>query len=354
MMKHMLDSDTLDELDRRLVAALQVSPRAAWGDLARVLGENERTVARRVQRMLAIGAVRITAAYDDLRCGVGNPVHVRVGTVPGSVDATARILAARPDVRGVFALTGSADLWCELVVSGRDRLRHLHGILAEEIPATPGVRATEAQVVLRTFTTVADWHAPLLGEEEVAGIRALGVPPLAALPEQVDVGGADRQVAEMLVRDGRMSYTQIADELGISVPTARRKVTWLLERRVVHPRAEAEPALLGLRVEAQLGLEVRPAGLDAVGKELTRHPGVRYCAAIAGSHDLLVEVCLTHEIELYRFVTQVIGGLPDVVDVDMAFITRAYKRGHLPKDGLVTRSPHDVPHAVTGSPYDAS
>ncbi|WP_245966288.1 Lrp/AsnC family transcriptional regulator [Sphaerisporangium album] len=333
----------LDEMDRRLVAALQVAPRAAWGDLARVLGEHERTVARRVQRMLAIDAIRITAAYDDLRSGVGNPVHIRVSTEPGSVDATAGILAARPDVRGVFAITGTADLWIELIASGSDHLRHLHGILADEIPATPGVRATEAQVVLRTFTTVADWHAPLLGEEEVAGLRALVVPPLAELPDRVDFGGVDRDVAEILVRDGRASYTQIADELGISVPTARRKVTWSLERRVVRPRVEVEPALLGLRVEAQLGLEVRPAGLDAVGTALARHPGVRYCAAIAGSRDLLVEVCLAHEMGLYRFVTQVIGGLPDVVDVDMAFITRAYKRGHLLKDGRLTRSPHDAP-----------
>ncbi|MEU1880716.1 Lrp/AsnC family transcriptional regulator [Streptosporangium sp. NPDC020072] len=330
-------------MDRRLVAALQISPRATWGDLGRVLGENERTVARRVQRMLAVGAIRITATYDDLRAGVGSPVHVRVSTEPGSVDATARVLAARPDVRGVFAITGAADLWCELVASGEGPLRNLHGILADEIPAVPGVRATEAQVVLRTFTTVADWHAPLLSEQECAAVEALGVPLLAELPDRVDFGGVDRQVAEMLVRDGRMSYTQIADELGISVPTARRKVTSLLEQQMVHLRVEAEPALLGLRVEAQLGLEVRPAGLDEVGRALARHPGVRYCAAIAGSHDLLVEVCLAHEADLYRFVTRVVGGLTDVVDVDMAFITRAYKRGHLPKDGLLTRSPHDGP-----------
>ncbi|MGW0589560.1 Lrp/AsnC family transcriptional regulator [Streptosporangium sp. NPDC002607] len=332
----------LDEIDRRLVAALQVSPRAAWGDLGKVLGEHERTVARRVQRLLAVDAIRITAVYDDLRSGVGNPVHIRVRTDPGSTDATAQVLAARPDVRAVFAITGSADLWCELVASREEHPRRLHEILAGEIPATPGVRATEAQVVLKTFTTVADWHAPLLSEEEVAGMRGLAVPPLPELPDRVELAAGERDVAELLIRDGRMSYTQIAEELGISVPTARRRVTWLLERQLVHLRVEAEPALLGLRVEAQLGLEVRPAGLDAVGTALTRHPGVRYCAAIAGSRDLLVEACLAHEMELYRFVTQVIGGLPDVVDVDMAFVTRAYKRGHLLKDGHLTRRPDDT------------
>ncbi|WP_371785134.1 Lrp/AsnC family transcriptional regulator [Streptosporangium subroseum] len=329
----------LNEMDRRLVAALQVSPRAPWGDLGKVLVEHERTVARRVQRLLADGAIRITATYDDLRSGVGNPVHLRVRTSPGSVDAVAQVLAARRDVRAVFAITGAADLWCELIASGDDHPRLLHEILANEIPAIPGVQATEAQVVLRTFTTVADWHAPVLSEDEVAGLRALAVQPLAELPDRVEFAASDQDVAELLIRDGRMSYTQIAQELGFSVPTAQRKVAWLLERQLVHLRVEAEPALLGLRAEAQLGLEVRPAGLDAVGTALGRHPAVRYCAAIAGSYDLLIEACLAHETELYRFVTQVIGGLPDVVDVDTAFITRAYKRGHLFKDGQLTRSP---------------
>ncbi|MDH2426783.1 Lrp/AsnC family transcriptional regulator [Sphaerisporangium sp. TRM90804] len=332
----------LDEIDRRLVAALQVSARAPWGDLGKILGEHERTVARRVQRLITAGAIRITATYDDLRSGVGHPVHIRVRTDPGSVDTTARSLAARPDVRGVFAITGAADVWCELIASGDDHLRQLHEILANEVPAIPGVRATEAQVVLRTFTTVANWHAPLLSDAEVAGLRGLSPTPLPDLPDLVEFSSVEREVAELLIRDGRMSYTQIAEELGVSVPTARRKVASLLERRLVHLRVEAEPALLGLRVEVQLGLEVRPAGLDAVGSALARHPGVRYCAAIAGGRDLLVEVCLTHELELYRFITQVIGGLPDVVDVDMAFITRAYKRGHLLKDGRLTRSPDDV------------
>jgi DNA-binding Lrp family transcriptional regulator len=329
----------LDELDRRLAAALQVAPRASWGDLARAVGEHERTVARRSQRLLADGVIRITAILDDLRSGIGKPVHVRVITDPGSVDTTAAALAARTDVRSVFAMTGATDVWCELIAYGPDPLQRLHEILTRELPAMPGVRATESEVVLRAFTTVADWHAPLLDASEVEALRACAVPTLAEPPAHVALGPAERAVADLLVRDGRMSYTQIAEELGTSVPTAARKVGWLLERRLVHLRAEVEPALLGLQVEAQLGLEVRPAGIDKVGRALAGHPGVRYCAAIAGTHDLLVEVCLTHESDLYELATEFIGGLDEVNDVDMSFITHAYKRGHLLKDGRLTRRP---------------
>jgi DNA-binding Lrp family transcriptional regulator len=37
----------LDELDRRIVGALQIDGRASWRRIAEVLGEPERTIARR-------------------------------------------------------------------------------------------------------------------------------------------------------------------------------------------------------------------------------------------------------------------------------------------------------------------
>lgn len=51
---------------------------------------------------------------------------------------------------------------------------------------------------------------------------------------------------------------------------------------------------------------------------------------------MIVQVVATHEAELYRFLTTVVGPLDDVTDVNITLITRAYKRGHLRKSGLLT------------------
>ncbi|MGQ0718017.1 MAG: Lrp/AsnC family transcriptional regulator [Pseudonocardiales bacterium] len=316
----------LDELDRRLVAALQVSPRASWGQIARALAEQERTVARRLQRLLASDAVRVTAVHDDLRCGLGNPVHVQVRVDPGATDRVGEALATRPDTRGVFAVTSTADIWCELVAPSKEQL---HDILTREIPRTVGVRDTRTQAVLRTFITVAEWHAPYLSDEEVAALVGTTVAPLPAPPERVTLTPVEQKVASLLVADGRATFTDLAAALGVSVPTARRWVTSLSERRLLHLRAEVSPALLGLPVEAQLCLVIRPTELERVGIALARHPGVRYCAATAGTYDLIVEVSVAHEGELYRFITNTIGRLSDQIDVEATLITRAYKRGHL-------------------------
>ncbi|MET7462916.1 Lrp/AsnC family transcriptional regulator [Nonomuraea sp. NPDC005501] len=321
----------MDVLDRRLVAALQVSPRATWGEIGRAVGEHERTVARRLQRLISDGAIRVTAIYDDLRSGHGRPVHLHVQVRPGTAASVAKSLADRPDTRSVYSLTGVADIGCELVSPSREAL---HDIISAQVPEIDGVLQTQTQVVLHTFRTVAEWHAPYLTEQEVAELR-----PAAAshpLPDEDGMSPLEQEIAALLVTDGRIAFTAIAERLDVSVPTARRRVASLLERRLLLLRAEAEPALLDLEVEAQLWLKVRPGGLDAVGRTLAAHPHVRYCAATAGTHSLIVQVAVAHEAALYRLLTGVVGGLDEVTGTDVTLITRAYKRGHLRKSGLLT------------------
>ncbi|WP_219471622.1 Lrp/AsnC family transcriptional regulator [Nonomuraea rhizosphaerae] len=321
----------MDVLDRRLVAALQVSPRASWGEIGRVVGEHERTVARRLQRLIADGVVRVTAIYDDLRTGHGRPVHLHVQVRPGTAVQVAKALADRPDTRSVYALTGAADLGCELVARSREEL---HDILSTQVSEIDGVLQTQTQVVLHTFRTVAEWHAPYLSEQEAARLRPDA--PAEPLPDHDGLSPLEQDVAELLAADGRIAFTTIAERLDVSVPTARRRVTSLFERRLLLPRAEVEPALLGLETEAVLWLKVRPRGLDRVGHGLAAHPGVRYCAATSGTHSVVVQVTVAHEAALYRFLTGVVGPLDDVIDMDVTLITRAYKRGHLHKSGLLT------------------
>ncbi|MGW7004887.1 Lrp/AsnC family transcriptional regulator [Streptomyces sp. NPDC054933] len=129
------DSDTLEPSERRVVAALQVNPRAGVGEIARILGEHERTVARRVHRFIDSRAIRPTATYDVMRCRLGNSVGLRLQVAPGALEKTAQALAEHPELPTVLALGGrSSILWCEMLLPYGSRL---HTLMAEEIPNFP-------------------------------------------------------------------------------------------------------------------------------------------------------------------------------------------------------------------------
>lgn len=285
----------LDELDRRIVGALQIDGRASWSRIAAVLGEPERTVARHGGRMLDSGMVTVTALAPR-----GDAVLVRVRCAPGTAGVCGRTLAQRPDAVFSYVLTGAVDCVAEIVCLP-DRVADL---VLQQLPGIPGLVESNTLPVLRYFRTVHEWRPALLDDAEAAALAEF--PPLTPSP----TGAGSRRLAreeQLIVRslaeDGRRTYDEIARIAGISEPTARRRVEALRRDGTVHVRAIVAPAALGLGVEALLWIKTRPGAVDAVGALLLDSPYVRYAAAIMGDHQIVADVAVPDKRSLYELVT---------------------------------------------------
>jgi DNA-binding Lrp family transcriptional regulator len=95
------------ELDRPIVAALQLNGRASCGAIAKQVGSSESTVLYRAGPLTESGQLRVIGVADVLRCGLGVPVLVRFRCDTAS--RVAAVVAARPETRYTSVLTGSAD-----------------------------------------------------------------------------------------------------------------------------------------------------------------------------------------------------------------------------------------------------
>ncbi|MFP3463138.1 Lrp/AsnC family transcriptional regulator [Arthrobacter globiformis] len=96
----------LDSLERQIVAALQLDPRCPWRKIAAVLGEPERTVARRGAQLLESGAVAVAAVRPHPAS-----MLVEMRCTPGTARAAAQSLAQRPDTTFVYTVTATATAW---------------------------------------------------------------------------------------------------------------------------------------------------------------------------------------------------------------------------------------------------
>ncbi|MPY81231.1 MAG: AsnC family transcriptional regulator, partial [Actinophytocola sp.] len=99
----------IDELDRRIVAALQVDGRAPWRKIAAVLDEPERTVARRGSRLLDERVVMVTGIAIGDRIAYSEPAVVSMQCSPGTVRVAAASLARREESTFTYVMTGPAD-----------------------------------------------------------------------------------------------------------------------------------------------------------------------------------------------------------------------------------------------------
>ena len=146
-----------DETDLRIVRQLQLDGRMSIVDMARALGMPEATVRKRLERLLAQKVVRVVGLPDMAAVGVPLAVIVSLTVEMSQIEATARAIAALPEVRWLTYTTGPYDLIMEASFADNDQLL---AFLSQRLAAIPGIRSATTSHVLRNFKAVADWRLP--------------------------------------------------------------------------------------------------------------------------------------------------------------------------------------------------
>lgn len=316
---------TLSEIDTCIVVALQVNGRASWREIAALLGEQERTVARRGNRLIASGAVHVVALEHE-RIGTGDPLILRLRCDPTLSPSVGRSLAELPECLWVYSTAGSNEVVAELFC----RPERLSKFLFETVAPLPGVTSMSTHPVLHYFRTVDQWQPGLVDRPEIGAIAySTDVPSPESSGPQIQLDPIDRILVESLKEDGRRTHEELAVLAGISQATASRRVEALRDSSLISIRAVVDPALLGYSVEALLWIKTRPDQIAQVGAELAAVPEVRYAAAIGGSDQIIAQLTVPSRSELYARVTAEKGWTTRVSSIETALLFDVHKRSNI-------------------------
>jgi Lrp/AsnC family transcriptional regulator for asnA, asnC and gidA len=135
----------------------------------------------------------------------------------------------------------------------------------------------------------------------------------------------DREIVRLLQRDGRASNTDMARALGVTETTVRKRVSRLLDAGLMNVVAVPTPEALGLTVSAIFGVSVELSEMSAISAALRATPEVRYVGMSAGRYDILVEAFFADQQQLLEFVTDKLGSLKGVADVETSVILKVVK-----------------------------
>jgi Lrp/AsnC family transcriptional regulator, regulator for asnA, asnC and gidA len=140
-----------------------------------------------------------------------------------------------------------------------------------------------------------------------------------------ELDATDREILRLLQDDGRMSNTDIARRIGVTETTVRKRLAAILEGGYVNIVAVPTPKLAGLTVSAILGISVELRALSSVARALVALPEVRYCGISTGRFDLIVEAFFTDHEHVVDFVTNVLGRMDGLTDVETSLILKIEK-----------------------------
>jgi len=140
-------SVVLDDLDRRLVATLAVSPRTGVLELSRRLGVARNTIQSRLDKLVSSGVIVGFGPEVDLGViGYHVAAYITLQIAQGRGDDVATHLASIPQVLEVHRTTGEGDLLCRVVATSN---LHLAEIL-DRILEVRGIDRTTSSLVLDT------------------------------------------------------------------------------------------------------------------------------------------------------------------------------------------------------------
>ena len=129
----------------------------------------------------------------------------------------------------------------------------------------------------------------------------------------------DVSILGHLEQDGRRSYSEIADALGVAVSTVSSRVAKLIERNVVSITAIINPQEVGLEAPATLLIAIQPRFFADVVETIIACPEVVYASMTTGRHNLIVDVLCRDAQHLAELITERLYALEGIQDINVAF-----------------------------------
>ena len=102
----------------------------------------------------------------------------------------------------------------------------------------------------------------------------------------------DRKILSLLSRDGRMSFTDLSRQTGLSVSATHQRVRRLERRGVIRGYAAViDPADAGLPLTAFISIKpFDPAAPDDSPARLAHLPAIEACHSVAGDENYILKV----------------------------------------------------------------
>lgn len=124
----------------------------------------------------------------------------------------------------------------------------------------------------------------------------------------------DRQILEILQRNGRLSNISLAEEIGLSPPSVLRRVKKLEEKKIIKEYvALVDREKIGKNLLVFINISIKTQSEEQrFASKIQEYPEVLECFHVTGETDYLLKVAVRHISELEDFIMKRISQIPGV------------------------------------------
>lgn len=138
----------------------------------------------------------------------------------------------------------------------------------------------------------------------------------------------DTLLLQELQKDGRKSYTELAEKFGANVSTVSNRVQRLIDNGVLKIVGVVNPFETGNTFVADIKMKVEIPKLEKVVEELSAIQEVRFLVSCTGPYNLLLELYTSSNDELYKIINGKLGVIDGIKEIETSIILKVHKQSY--------------------------
>lgn len=148
------------------------------------------------------------------------------------------------------------------------------------------------------------------------------------------IDATDSAMITLLQKDGRISNTDIAKQLGISESTVRTRLKRLIDDEIIQIVAVSNPYKLGFELTGNIYIHVEMKKLDDIVTQLKKLRELWYIILTTGETNINAEFIVRDREELNDLIYNKISKINGVIRVETSVIMKFEKRDYTYGTGL--------------------
>lgn len=126
------------------------------------------------------------------------------------------------------------------------------------------------------------------------------------------------------LRDGRVPFKKIADDLGVSEGTIRSRVKKLQDEGILEITGLIDPEALPEKYVVMVGVKLKDMDLVKKAEEFSRLRGVISVCVVTGRFDLILTVMLRQRFGMLEFYTNEVSKVESVRSVETFVVYKSF------------------------------
>ena len=136
----------------------------------------------------------------------------------------------------------------------------------------------------------------------------------------------DEQILIKLKKDAKLSYKKIAKMLNTPPSTVHFRIKKMMEEKIIIRFSPViDVGKLGYETVGWVGLTLDPLKTEKIANKIASFEEVKMVSYTGGAHNLVVQILIENEKELWNFIREKIQTIDGVQNLDVSSSLKVYK-----------------------------